>query len=209
VLEHAPGADRGKLVVISDRDQAPAAFVHGGHEGSETGGVAHPGLIDIHGGVLVDVQAAGVDRGREAIDRARAALQGRGGFAEALRGAPGDGDAVDLAVGFALGLGGGVDDDALAGAGRADQHGGAATTPTTTTTCTRPRARGSVVYAQQSSPHEPPSRPTGVAQQSSPAQAARPSRTATAATASAVTGSAHHQPSSALAPSPTSSATDR
>lgn len=63
---------------------------------------------------------------REAVDRARASFKRWGGFAEAPRGAPGDGDAVDVPAGLALGLGGGVDHDAFAGAGRADQDGGAA-----------------------------------------------------------------------------------
>jgi hypothetical protein len=72
------------------------------------------------------VEAAGVERGHEAVDRARAALQCRGGLAEALRGPPGDGDAVDLAAGLLLGMRGGVDHDALAGAGRSDEHRGAA-----------------------------------------------------------------------------------
>src|SRR2546421_12008833 len=45
--------------------------------------------------------------------------------------------------------------------------------------------------------------------QLSPRQLSRPSFTATPAIASAATGSAHHQPSSAFASRPTSSATDR
>jgi hypothetical protein len=51
VLEHAFGADRRQLAVISDRDEACAAFVYGGYEGSEAG-VAHPGLIHIHRGLV-------------------------------------------------------------------------------------------------------------------------------------------------------------
>lgn len=73
--------------------------------------------------------------------------------------------------------------------------------------CERSRARES--YAQQSSA-QPASSPAGIAQhESSPAHASRPSRTATAAIPSATTGSAHHAPNSAFAPSPTSSPAER
>lgn len=59
--------------------------------------------------------------------------------------------------------------------------------------------------------HEPPSDPLGEMpqQQSSPRQASRPSRTATAATARPMSGSSHHQPNQALATRPTRTAPAR
>ena len=62
------------------------------------------------------------------------------------------------------------------------------------------------VYSQQ--PSEQPCEAAG-AQQPSPRQASRPSRTATAAITRPATGSAHAQPSVALSTRPISSTADR
>ena len=50
VSERAAGADRGKLLVVTDQPNTAAAFddvLHGGVEGD---GVGHPGFVDHHQG---------------------------------------------------------------------------------------------------------------------------------------------------------------
>ena len=67
-------------------------------------------------------EAAAVDGREEAVDRAHPSFERRRSLAEPLRGAPGDRDAEHLAAGVELGLRGGVDHDALAGAGSTDDE---------------------------------------------------------------------------------------
>jgi len=90
----------------------------------QAAGVGHAGLVEEDRGVRVEREPAVLDPVGERVERER--LPGERGavLAETLCGRAGHGDSERLVSGELLGAGRGVDDDSLAGTGRADEDRG-------------------------------------------------------------------------------------
>ena len=124
-VEHASGSDRGKLLAVADRDQLRACALHQLRERVEAFVVGHACLVEDHGRVGTDVDAARVRSRDERVEREGLSLERRTVGAQSLGGGPGDGDPESFTPGQLLGPCGCVDHDALSGTGRADERRGA------------------------------------------------------------------------------------
>ena len=120
-VEHAARADRRELRAVADHHQLRARPLDDIGELVEAVGVGHACLVEEDRRVRVEGEPAVLGPGDESVKRER--LSGERGtvLAEALGGRAGHGDPERLVSGGLLGTGGGVDHDALAGAGRADE----------------------------------------------------------------------------------------
>ena len=120
-----PGADRGELCGVADRDELCPGALDDAVSRLEAVGVGHAGLVEVDRRVGADVERPCSTRAMSASTVKVLPASAGTVVAEALRGRPGHRDAEGLAAGVLLGAGGGVDHDALAGAGRSDEDRGA------------------------------------------------------------------------------------
>jgi hypothetical protein len=124
-VEHASGSDRGELLAIADGDQLRACALHQLRERVEAFVVGHARLVEDHGRVGTDVDAARVRSRDERVEREGLPLEHRAVGAQSLGGRPGHGDPDSCPSGRLLGACGRVDHDALPCAGGADERRGA------------------------------------------------------------------------------------
>ena len=121
-VEHAAGADRGELLAVADGDQLRSRALHELGEGVEALVVDHPGLVEEHRRVPADAHGARVRAGDQRVQGERASGKRGAVGAESLGGGAGYGYADRVAAGELLCACGGVDHDALAGPGGADEN---------------------------------------------------------------------------------------
>ena len=125
-VEHAAGADRGELLAVADRDQLRSGALHQLGERVEAVGVGHARLVEEDRRVPADVRSW--PRSTRATSASSVSVcPASAGLSWPRRSAvePETATPRVSVAGVLLGAGGGVDHDALAGAGGADEDRGA------------------------------------------------------------------------------------
>ena len=120
-VEHAAGADRGELLAVADGDQLRPGALDELGEASRRLWSTIPASSRMTVVSLAHVEVPVLGARDQRVQGERVPGEGGAVGAEALGGGAGHGDPDRLAAGVLLGARGGVDHDALAGPGGADQ----------------------------------------------------------------------------------------